>query len=137
MSEYIEREAALAQTHEINITEVGYRHRCIDPQAIKEIPAADVTPVRYGHWKEESDYDGDSIYVCSECGETWTLIDGTPQDNNMHYCPNCGARMDVDGETTVETPLFDIIEEHDHCHVQVLRNSITGEISVGWWEEKE
>ena len=43
--DYIEREAALAQTHEINITEVGYRHRCVDPQAIREIPAADVVPV--------------------------------------------------------------------------------------------
>lgn len=43
--DYIEREAALAQTREINIAEVGYRHRCIDPQAIKEIPAADVVPV--------------------------------------------------------------------------------------------
>lgn len=45
LMDYIEREAALAQTHEINIAEVGYRHRCIDPQAIKEIPAADVVPV--------------------------------------------------------------------------------------------
>ena len=62
--------------------------------AIEVIPAADVAPVRHGRWIEESDYDGDSIYVCSECGETWTLIDGTPQDNNMHYCPNCGAKMD-------------------------------------------
>ncbi len=40
-------------------------------------------------------------------------------------------------EPTVETGIFDIVEEHDHCHVQVLKNSITGEISVGWWEEKE
>lgn len=43
--DYIEREAAINLTHEINITEIGYRHRCIDPQAIKEIPAADVVPV--------------------------------------------------------------------------------------------
>lgn len=65
----------------------------VDKKVVK-IPAADVEPVRHGRWKEESDYDGDSIYVCSECGETWTLIDGTPQDNNMRYCPHCGARMD-------------------------------------------
>lgn len=63
-------------------------------QIAHDIKAADVVLVRHGLWKEESDYDGDSIYVCSECGETWTLIDGTPQDNNMRYCPNCGARMD-------------------------------------------
>ena len=68
--------------------------------AICAIPAADVAPVRHGRWNEESpDYlDGDSVYVCSVCGETWTLIEGTPLDNNMHYCPNCGAKMDGDKE---------------------------------------
>ena len=44
MKEYIDREAALALTHEINIPKIGYRHRCIDPGAIKELPAADVAP---------------------------------------------------------------------------------------------
>ena len=43
----------------------------------------------------------------------------------------------IEADDTIKTPLFDIVEEHDHCHVQVLRNSITGEVSVGWWEEKE
>ena len=45
MSDYISREAVLALTHEIHIPEVGYRHRCIDPQDIRELPAADVRPV--------------------------------------------------------------------------------------------
>ena len=60
---------------------------------VKEIPAADVVPVVHGEWKyDENDYD-DLTYSCSVCGEPWTLIDGTPQDNQMHYCPNCGAKM--------------------------------------------
>lgn len=65
-------------------------------QIAHELPAADVQPVRHGRWNEESPdcLDGDSVYVCSVCGETWTLIEGTPLDNNMHYCPNCGATMD-------------------------------------------
>ena len=37
----------------------------------------------------------------------------------------------------VESNMFDIVEEHDNCHVQILRNSVTGEISVGWWKEEE
>lgn len=67
---------------------------------IVDIPTANVAPVRHGRWNEESPdcLDGDSVYVCSVCGETWTLIEGTPLDNNMHYCPNCGAKMDG-GET--------------------------------------
>ena len=45
-------------------------------------------------------------------------------------------RAYLEGRAT-ETNLFDVVEEHANCHVQVLKNSITGETSVGWWEEKE
>ena len=68
-----------------------------DEELTKEIliERGDVAPVRHGRWNEESPdcLDGDSVYVCSICGETWTLIEGTPLDNNMHFCPNCGADM--------------------------------------------
>ena len=37
----------------------------------------------------------------------------------------------------VETNIYDQEEIHHGCTVQVLRNSVTGEVSVGWWEEKE
>ena len=107
MAEYIEREAVnsalgdackecLDSCVEFLGNEPDCNH-CLLHGAIEKIiaiPAADVAPVRHGKWKDEADYDGDSMYVCSECGETWTLIDGTPIDNNMYYCPHCGARMD-------------------------------------------
>lgn len=38
---------------------------------------------------------------------------------------------------SVETNIFDIEEIHYNCTVQILKNSITGEISVGWWENEE
>lgn len=37
----------------------------------------------------------------------------------------------------VETNIYDQEEIHHGCTVQVLRNSVTGEVSVGWWKEKE
>lgn len=37
----------------------------------------------------------------------------------------------------VETNIYDQEEIHHNCTVQVLTNSVTGEVSVGWWEEKE
>ena len=93
--EYISREAVLA----LKQTPGAYGMD-ISSAEVEVIPAADVAPVRHGRWNEESPdcLDGDSVYVCSVCGETWTLIEGTPLDNNMHYCPNCGAKMDG-GET--------------------------------------
>ena len=40
-------------------------------------------------------------------------------------------------QQTVETNLYDIEEIHHNCTVQILRNSVTGEVSVGWWPNEE
>ena len=34
----------------------------------------------------------------------------------------------------VETNMFDKCERHTNCTVEILTNSITGEQSIGWWE---
>lgn len=36
-------------------------------------------------------------------------------------------------ELSVSTALYDEEEIYPNCTVQVLRNSVTGEVSVGWW----
>ena len=46
-----------------------------------------------GKWMEIEDYNGDIHYQCDQCGNEFILIDGTPKDNNYHFCPNCGADM--------------------------------------------
>lgn len=48
---------------------------------------------KHGHWIEHDDYP-DPYYECSVCKEPWVLIDGTPLENGMHFCPKCGAIMD-------------------------------------------
>jgi DNA-directed RNA polymerase subunit RPC12/RpoP len=65
---------------------------------IDQIKPADVQPVKHGYWEEVIDYGGwgDTHYRCSVCGEEWYLEDGKPKDNNMNFCPRCGARMDGD-----------------------------------------
>ena len=32
----------------------------------------------------------DSPWECDKCGAAWNLESGTPFDNNMHYCSDCG-----------------------------------------------
>lgn len=67
------------------------------------LKAADVVEVRHGRWIP-SDMGGgepDEAYICSECGEPWILNEGTPEENNMRYCPACGARMDKEDEHEV------------------------------------
>lgn len=44
-------------------------------------------------WIKHEDIDGSEHYECSRCKNEFILIDGTPEENNYHYCPNCGADM--------------------------------------------
>ena len=93
MAEYLSRD----DTYECLATAFGDR---MAEDIIKLIPIADVQPVKHGCWEEVTDYGGwgDTHYRCSVCGEEWYLEDGTPKQNNMDFCPRCGARMDGDAE---------------------------------------
>lgn len=37
----------------------------------------------------------------------------------------------------IDSGIFDEIEVHENCTVQVLTNSVTGEQSIGWWHTKQ
>lgn len=56
-------------------------------KVINNIPAADVEPVRHGHWIEDGDYQ-----VCSECGEEHAW-----DEYRASFCEACGAKMDLGG----------------------------------------
>lgn len=91
--EYIEREAAekvidrfAGYLDDDMIFRIKYALR-------KHIPAADVAPVRHGHWIEEYDC-GYITPHCSECGETALTKEETSYDYvYSSYCPHCGAKL--------------------------------------------
>ena len=67
--------------------------------AIHDAPTIDAVPVVHGRWEIKllNDYQKYSV-TCSICG--WVGIDNydsydDPSDFN--YCPNCGAKMDLEG----------------------------------------
>lgn len=105
IKEYIEREAAIALSKDIIVPQasgVDYKHRCIDPQDIRDIPAADVVEVRHGQWvhgrEVDREYIGDCLvgifydrWTCSECG--YVVDDHEYSGVNYKFCPNCGAKM--------------------------------------------
>lgn len=76
MAEYIEREMAIAKNH----GGVVY----IDD--IKNIPASDVAPVRYGRWEVEA---GMNFFKERNCPVCKKRI----ESNFWNFCPNCGADM--------------------------------------------
>lgn len=59
---------------------------------------SEITEQKHGHWKLVQDYYDDEHWQCSACGCEWYLEAGTPEENNMHYCPECGAKMDEEVE---------------------------------------
>lgn len=51
----------------------------------------DVAPVVHAKWEERFSLEYKTIvYDCSNCGATHSYI--------SNYCPNCGAKMDIDRE---------------------------------------
>lgn len=91
--EYIEREAAKERLR-MWITDcvldgdndaADCFRGCID--LLDSIPAADVVEVRHGRWEKHG-----SKWQCTGC-KVLMSIDGTPQENLLYYCPNCGAYM--------------------------------------------
>jgi rubrerythrin len=67
-------------------------------ELVNKQPTIDAVPVVHGKWEYSENIYDESTWVCSICKEPWTLIDGTPQENGMKYCPNCGAKMDLEDE---------------------------------------
>ena len=85
IKEFIEREAVI----EVIMSEppdAYYPQWYVDK--IKSIPAADVTSVRHERWEKHG-----SKWQCTGC-KVLMSIDGTPQENLLYYCPNCGVKMD-------------------------------------------
>lgn len=63
--------------------------KTIDANDIARFPTVDAAPVKHGRW-ELVDEAEPQRYGCSKCScLSWY---GT-----YRYCPNCGAKMDLDG----------------------------------------
>ena len=87
VEEYINRESAI-EAIENDCSELVYYTKEDAIQCVKAIPAADVVEVRHGRWEKHG-----SKWQCTGC-KVLMSIDGTPQENLLYYCPNCGAKMD-------------------------------------------
>ena len=84
--EYIERQRAIVDA--CNSLELYPSEYAELENALNRIPAADVAPVVHERWEKHG-----SKWQCTGC-KVLMSIDGTPQENLLYYCPNCGAKMD-------------------------------------------
>lgn len=63
---------------------------------IADLAAADLKPERHGRWVEKPNpwgQDGSHSYDCSICRKRTCVL-----GEKLHYCPNCGAKMDLEEE---------------------------------------
>ena len=94
MSEYIKREDALTLVIEDSICPLPFF--CLI-EAVSNLPAADVAEVRRGQWIMR----GGKLH-CSNCDNLASLKRGwedgcTTYDYTASgWCPNCGAKMDLE-----------------------------------------
>lgn len=107
MAEYIEKESLLKNFCGFDLTEcVKYGNKSKDQACksydtlmmyeiadeIENAPSADVAPVVHGTWLLR--HIGHGHYrECSVCHATPIYV-----TNNTNYCPNCGAKMDMEQE---------------------------------------
>ena len=101
MAEYIERTVCLSvlrakSNMAVLMDAAPYFEKAA--QMLEKLPAADVVPVVHGRWIIGVDND-DFDVKCLKC--EWTDIFEVAGiaaveriAKSMHYCPNCGARMD-------------------------------------------
>ena len=89
MDEYIKREDAIDAVLDVYCDTPDIDLSCEKFEAaILKIPAADVAEVQHERWEKRG-----SKWQCTGCKGLMS-IDGTPQENLLYYCPNCGAKMD-------------------------------------------
>lgn len=106
MAEYIDREALL---QEISQQKAASKHSFPRRSfvvgdaltCIRTAPSADVAPVVHGKWEMNSDRP-DTI-ICSNCDNAFDVW--KHDHKRMSYCPNCGARMDLDTADN-EQPIY-------------------------------
>lgn len=114
MSDYISREALkeafdnadadVCESYSDGYCDWGFGRKNIN-DVIDGVPAADVEPVRHGRWESythshycgtdkygEPVYSDGVVYYCSnpKCRRKTVIKE--------NYCPNCGAKMDLEGE---------------------------------------
>ena len=98
MTDYIDREQALYElrNNSIPVFDVHGRMAVVGDYiaVLNSVPAADVAEVVHGKWEERGvpvPYDVGGLNkiittCCSVCGQGG--------EKGMHYCPNCGAKME-------------------------------------------
>ena len=89
--------ASKAKTIYMEHANVAVPTRVIPISELHLAPTIDAEPVRHGQWIEDG-----PRWVCSYCGTEFNdeieFLEGYGDYYMPHYCPHCGAKMDLEEE---------------------------------------
>lgn len=55
-------------------------------------------------------------------------------EQTAKYCPHCGKKIEPTESIISLISFYDQEETYSNCTVQILKNSKTGDLSIGWWK---
>lgn len=96
MAEYIEKKNTLERLRDIEsiFRRSGYSREADGimraEREIERIPSSDAAPVIHAQWGADG-----IAAVCSLCKSSIVI---EQYDADLNYCPNCGAKMDEEGQ---------------------------------------
>lgn len=95
MADYIEREGLTKELTRIAMDPCSELEAAEVFAVVANQPAADVAPVRRGHWVKVG-----TGTTCSECMQGLLRVDGKQSKwvdlSGVPYCPSCGAKMEAE-----------------------------------------
>ena len=84
-----------------HLVKTGESNRFLASMSLADVPTVDAVEVVHAQWLYDS---GSERYFCSACDEYAIVqlhrgLDGSEyyEEYLTNYCPNCGAKMDGDG----------------------------------------
>lgn len=97
MTEYVDKTEVLKRVEKYSLihgSSEGHYSGVADciGKEVEDIPPADVAPVVHARWIDNKLGGYKWAFYCSRCG--W--IDGYPFNDRFKYCPNCGAKCDLE-----------------------------------------
>lgn len=90
MTKYVElarvQETIMRMTNDVRGADIA--------REVGKLPTADVQEVKHGRWIQWRCYN-----TCSCCNNYVNQYDDELDMQNFSFCPNCGAKMDLESET--------------------------------------
>lgn len=97
-----ETERLICEIEEITITHRAYTAECLRRVLKENEEKNKIKEQKECTFREYGAEEG--LWYCSNCHDEWLFYEGTPEENNLKYCPHCGAKV-IKYESYIETEI--------------------------------